>query len=244
MVVQRVLTMPRTMFVWRREDGSVTVVNALRVTDAEQAKVDALGAVKHVVRVTSLHGRDDAYYTRKYPDAVAWAPAPDLRVGGAGPRGVQYRAYSEAEPPTEALGDGVQVLMLPTKPTCVEPVLFLPAAKAIVSGDFICSFGDKAFARRPANSPTTQLSDFDVGFVSRVLLRVLGMSSQAMTMDPFLKDHINTKANKEKMFQVHARLMKLDWNTLLSSHGAPIIGNAKQVRLDWVRKAKWPATSF
>jgi hypothetical protein len=45
-----------------REGGELTLINAVRLDDAGLKALDALGDVKHVLRIGSLHGRDDAFY--------------------------------------------------------------------------------------------------------------------------------------------------------------------------------------
>ena len=75
-----------------RDDGALTLINAVRLDDEGLAALDALGAVKHVVRIGSMHGHDDPFYVEHY-GATYWAlpsmppketPPVDreLRVGG------------------------------------------------------------------------------------------------------------------------------------------------------------------
>lgn len=45
-----------------REGGELTLINAIRLGEAGLKQLDALGEVKNVVRIGSLHGRDDAFY--------------------------------------------------------------------------------------------------------------------------------------------------------------------------------------
>lgn len=55
-----------------REDGNLTVFNAVRLDDDGMAALDALGKVTNVARIGSMHGRDDAYYVDRY-GATYWA---------------------------------------------------------------------------------------------------------------------------------------------------------------------------
>jgi hypothetical protein len=45
-----------------REGDELTLINCVRLDDAGLSKLDALGKVKNVVRIGSMHGRDDAFY--------------------------------------------------------------------------------------------------------------------------------------------------------------------------------------
>lgn len=61
----------RTMVVLR-EDGVLTLVNTVRLDDAGLRELEALGEVRHVVRLGAFHGRDDPFYCDRY-GAERWA---------------------------------------------------------------------------------------------------------------------------------------------------------------------------
>ena len=54
-----------------RDGTSLTLINAVRLDDAGLAALDALGTVKNVVKIGSLHGHDDAFYVERY-GATYW----------------------------------------------------------------------------------------------------------------------------------------------------------------------------
>jgi hypothetical protein len=56
-----------------REGGELVVVHPVMLPVAEQARVEALGPVKHIVRLGDFHGMDDALYVERYAPKV-WAP--------------------------------------------------------------------------------------------------------------------------------------------------------------------------
>lgn len=55
-----------------RDRGSLTLINSVRLDDAGLAQLEALGPVTNVVKIGSLHGRDDAFYKARY-GATFWA---------------------------------------------------------------------------------------------------------------------------------------------------------------------------
>ncbi|MDT8990722.1 hypothetical protein RQP54_07565 [Curvibacter sp. APW13] len=55
-----------------REGQDLTLINAVRLSDEGLAKLDALGRIKHVVKIGALHGLDDAFYKDRY-GATFWA---------------------------------------------------------------------------------------------------------------------------------------------------------------------------
>lgn len=49
-----------------RHDGELTLVNPIRLNVGEEARLNALGKVKHVLRLGCYHGIDDPYYMDKF----------------------------------------------------------------------------------------------------------------------------------------------------------------------------------
>src|SRR5690606_30853215 len=70
----------RTMLVVR-EAGTLTLINSVRLGEAGLASLDALGVVKHVVRLGAFHGRDDPFYRHHY-GAELWALAESAHADG------------------------------------------------------------------------------------------------------------------------------------------------------------------
>jgi len=63
---------PRNMTIVR-ENGELVIIHGVMMPPEEQAKIEALGPIKHVVRLGAFHGMDDAKYVEKYR-ATTWAP--------------------------------------------------------------------------------------------------------------------------------------------------------------------------
>lgn len=55
-----------------RDGERLIIINSVRLTDAGLVELDKLGKVTDVVRLGSLHGRDDPFYVDRY-DANYWA---------------------------------------------------------------------------------------------------------------------------------------------------------------------------
>lgn len=75
----------RNMTVVRQGD-ELTLINAVRLDDAGLRQLEALGKIRHVVRIGALHGRDDAFYVER-GGATYWsvpgAPATGVAVDHA-----------------------------------------------------------------------------------------------------------------------------------------------------------------
>ena len=55
-----------------RDGDALSLINTVRLNDAGLRQLDALGRVANVVKIGSLHGRDDAFYKLRY-GATFWA---------------------------------------------------------------------------------------------------------------------------------------------------------------------------
>lgn len=59
------MRMNRNMVVLK-QDGELTIISPVRLTADAEARLEALGKVKHVIRIGYYHGLDDRYYVEKY----------------------------------------------------------------------------------------------------------------------------------------------------------------------------------
>ncbi len=71
------VVIPRTMTVLDTGDG-LAVLNSVRMTDEGMAALDALGKVKHLVKLSDSHGIDDAFYADRYRPKVWTLPGAKL----------------------------------------------------------------------------------------------------------------------------------------------------------------------
>jgi len=56
-----------------RHEGALTLLNAVRLDAEGESELEALGEVKHVMRLSPFHGVDDSYYVDRF-GARFWAP--------------------------------------------------------------------------------------------------------------------------------------------------------------------------
>jgi len=66
------LRFSRNMVILRHGD-ELTLINSVRLSEAGERQLDALGSVRHVLRLGYFHGCDDRYYVDRY-GAEFWAP--------------------------------------------------------------------------------------------------------------------------------------------------------------------------
>jgi hypothetical protein len=67
----------RTMTVLRGDDGLV-VLNVVRLSDSGQRELDALGPVKHLIKLSDSHGIDEPFYADRYEPTIWTLPGADL----------------------------------------------------------------------------------------------------------------------------------------------------------------------
>ncbi|WP_437649887.1 hypothetical protein [Sorangium sp. So ce362] len=73
----------RTMVVVR-EDGALTLLNTVRLTEEGLRDLEGLGEVRNVVRLGAFHGRDDPFYRDRY-GATLWTLPGAAPLDGRGP---------------------------------------------------------------------------------------------------------------------------------------------------------------
>ncbi len=107
------LLFPRNMVILR-EAGELVIVHPVMMPDAAQAEIEALGPVRHIVRLGAFHGMDDPLYVKRYAPIV-WAPPGvdhregvtthrELRPGGELPlAGATLFAFGRSRTPETAI---------------------------------------------------------------------------------------------------------------------------------------------
>jgi len=66
------MIIPRNMVILR-EEGHLTLINAVRLSDQGEKDLLSLGVIDNVVRISYFHAMDDAYYLDTYPNALYWS---------------------------------------------------------------------------------------------------------------------------------------------------------------------------
>ncbi len=62
-----------------RQGEDLTLINSVRLNEAGLAQLDALGKVKHVIRLAGFHGMDDPFYKDRYAATVLSVDAPYVK---------------------------------------------------------------------------------------------------------------------------------------------------------------------
>lgn len=200
-----------------RHGNELTIVNTVRLDDEGLAALDALGEVKHILRIAGFHGMDDPFYKDRYGVPV-WALEGQVYTTGFDNAKAEPKVYFEADrtigPDTELpIPDAKMVRIDGASP---EGVLHLSRDGGIlVSGDALQNWG--------------RVDDY-FSFSAGLMMRLMG----------FIKAH-NVgpgwiKGAQPSAAQV-AGLLDLDFDKVLPCHGAPVMSDAKAAYRPAIEKA-------
>lgn len=85
----------RSMTVVRGRDGLV-LLNSMRLSEPGLRELEALGPVRHVIRLAGFHGRDDGFFRERY-GAKVYAIEGQRYVRGMNPQKKSDRVYTEPD---------------------------------------------------------------------------------------------------------------------------------------------------
>jgi len=186
------MTITRNMAVVRN-DGELSLVDPLRLNEAGEKQIEALGQVKHILRLGCFHGLDDPYYVERFkpehwcqPGGTTYTePAIDheLTAGGELPfPDAELFCFEQTKQPESVLllrrGDGLLL-------TC----------------DAIQNYGDYRHNNLPA----------------RLLMPFIGFPKTTLIGPLWLKGVTRDGGSLKSEFE---RLLDLPFDSLLSAHGS------------------------
>ena len=195
----RVIT--RTMTIVR-VGGELVVFNSIRLTADGERALQALGPVRHVVKLGAFHGIDDPYYVDRY-GATLWAQA-----GARHKRAlVHEHEYSEGYPPAGLAAATVFEFAMTRLP---EACVLLPEHGGILlSCDSV-----QNVATLDGCVGVEHIFTKEAGF-----LRPAGIGK-------FWRDGM-AKDDGPTLMHDYRRLLELDFKHALTGHGPPLIDTAR-----------------
>ena len=186
-----IVRISRNMAILRDDDG-LTLVNPIRLDEAGERALEALGTVKRLVRLGAMHGVDDPYCKQRF-DAEFWSQ----------PDGTSYSEPAIDQP----LADG-ETLPFPDaelfcfKGTC-EPeaaLLVRDTPNVLLTCDAIQHYGDYSFNNLPA----------------RMAMPYIGFPKTTVLGPIWLKRMTPPGASLRGEFE---RLLGMDFEALIGAHG-------------------------
>lgn len=183
-----------------RQGDTLTLVNPIRLNKKGLSALDALGEVKHVMRLGAFHGLDDPFYMDRY-DAQFW-----VQDGGT--------SYPEPKPDQILTEGGV----LPFEGGTIlniegtqQPECLLHLARGngvLVSCDAIQNYGNYSYNN----------------WFARLVMPFLGFKKTTLVGPIWLRFMVEDAATLRPQFE---RVLELDFDSFLSAHGTFLASGAK-----------------
>lgn len=175
-----------------RHEGELTLIDPIRLSPDEEQRLEALGSVKRILRLGSLHGVDDAYFADRY-GAELWAPG----ISEAHPEPKPALLWDESTP----LPFPDAELFRFEGPKQPEGALLLRRGKGLLlTCDAIQNYGDYSHC----------------SFVTRIVSPFIGFPKTTIVGPMWVKMMTPAGGSLEGEFR---RLLERDFDQLLAGHG-------------------------
>ena len=183
-----------------RENGELSLINAIRLGEEGEKRLESLGEVKHLLKIGS-HGMDNLYYIDKYKPKIwsrkeaelAYEPDVCIEEGGSLP-------FSDAE-----------IFKFQNATSPEFPILLQREGGILITCDSVQNWSKK---------------DLKIGsFIGGIVTRFLGFLGPAKIGPMWLKT-VSPKSGPN-LSSDFDRLLALNFKHLLSGHGSPLIDDAK-----------------
>ncbi|MGI9329669.1 MAG: hypothetical protein ACR2QB_03050 [Gammaproteobacteria bacterium] len=199
MRMNRWMGVSRNMVIVRTGD-ELTLLNPIRLDAAGEQQLEKLGRVRHLVRLGCFHGCDDAYLKQRFK-AEFWCQA-DSR---AYPQPAPDHLLAEGAPVPVADG---QLLVFKTvkRPECA--LLIRRGHGILVTCDSLQHY--TSWQRH--------------SLIARLVMPLMGFSRRLLVGPLWLKFQTPEGESVRPDFEA---LLKLDFDTLISAHGVPLMQDAK-----------------
>lgn len=202
------MRMNRNMVILRQEN-ELTLINPVRVNEAELLNLEKLGNIRHVMRLGDFHGLDDQFYVDRYK-ADFWCQPGQKTYKNPIP---SHLIATNTTPPINN-----SVFFIFEKSRRPEAALLLKEHKLLLTTDSIQYWSDWSY--------TTAFT--------RLVLRLMGFKLTLLIGGPWLK-RVTPKG--ESLRSDFERLLTLDFDSLVAAHGSLLRSEAKQHLQAAMRKA-------
>src|SRR5262245_2023078 len=195
----------RNMTILREGGDRLVLVNSIRLGDEGLAALDALGNVTDVIRLAANHGMDDPFYRDRYK-AKVWAVSGQRYTAGfetSAPE-VYFEPDVAIDARTELPLSGARLYTIHSKPP--EGLLVLERhGGTVVSGDCLQHWAEP---------------DAYFSFLGKAMMKMMGFIRPYNVGPGWLKQ---CKPPKQELRSI----LDLEFANVLPSHGAPVLGAAR-----------------
>lgn len=195
-----------------RENGELSLVNAIRLGPEGEAELEKLGQVKHLLKIGS-HGMDNPYYIDKYQPKIWSRKEVEL----------DYEPDVVIEENGELPFGNATIFKFQNATSPEFPILLHREGGVLITCDSVQNWDKK---------------DLKIGsFIGGLVTRFLGFLGPAKIGPMWLKTVTDKSGpNLSPDFQ---RLLALEFKHLLSGHGSPLLNDAKNALEKEVSKVEF-----
>jgi len=184
-----------------KQGDELTIINANRFNKDVEDQILKLGKIKHIVRLSSMHGACDQYFVDKYQPTFWDLPSPEDKL----PKGDK-----SLEDGTDFPIDGAKVLMMQDL-KMPEAVVWIPhAGGTLIAGDII-----QNGRPRPHGS-----------WLGKVFSRGVGFMNGHCGCPPLYRTSVDI--GKDMYSPNFPRIFELEFENIVSGHGPHQVGGAKE----------------
>ena len=192
-----------------RQDGELTVIGPVRLDASGEAALDALGRVRHVLRLGNFHGVDDAYYVDHY-GAEFWCQPNSL----AYPEPLPSQLMTEQ---SMLPVDGAELFLF-RDTRHPEGAVLLPRHGLLITCDALQHWSDRE----------------GCSLLARLVMPVLGFRRGSIVGPPWRKRMTPPGGSLQADFE---RLLNLEFAHQIGAHGGLCRGNARELARAAVARA-------
>lgn len=190
-----------------RNGGSLTLVNTVRLDEDTLIELDALGTVENIIRVGGCHGKHDPFYKDRYPNAVVYAPEGSRYVAGFDNLKPEAGQYFQADvlynSSTQMPVPNVKIHCFNCKSNEVA-LLLQKDGGILLTADSLQNMENTDWFNYPA----------------AIVMRMAGFIKPCRVGLGWLQYSEPSADSLEK-------LLELEFDNVIPSHGKPVIGGAK-----------------
>jgi hypothetical protein len=178
-----------------RHAGELTLINTVRMDEAGLKALEALGEIKHVLRLGPFHGMDDAFYVDRY-NATFWS----FTDGETYPEpAITHPLSADGELPFPC----AKLFIFDHLKNTEGAILLERGSGVLLTVDSVQSYST------PPHKPYTS-------WLVKLLLPLVGFTNDTIIGPMWLKIMVTDQQGIESEF---ARLLEWDFDQLLSAHG-------------------------
>eukprot|EP01134_Creolimax_fragrantissima_P007884 CFRG7884T1 len=214
--VGSLMYLQRGMTIVKGHDGALTLINSCRLTEEGLIQLEKLGEVKHLVRLSTFHGGDDAFYLSRYPSASYYIMAGMVISEGVKQTPIALTDDSSPIP-------GAKVLKCPGTEV-LEGLLVLPIGPGVLVTCDVLQNQCRKWS--PHTSILMSTFMYFNGFFGQ------GNVGPGFAQFAYKIWGLNAKEALPPMLK---QLIGMEWDVFVSAHGEPL-HNAKAVVRDTLER--------